>query len=118
MMLVRSTLFYIGYAATLIVHSTLCVLLCWALPLATRYRFATLWNCFAVWWLKVTCGVHFRISGEENLPAAPFVVLSNHQSPWETLFLYYYFAPICAILKRELLRIPFFGWALAVLHPI
>lgn len=117
-MVLRSALFYLGYGSTLVVHATLCVLICWALPLHSRFRFAMLWNRFAVWWVGVACGVRYRISGLENVPAKPFVVLANHQSPWETLFLYYYFLPICAILKRELLRIPFFGWALAILRPI
>ncbi len=114
----RSILFYLGYGPTLVIHASLCVLIGWALPLRPRYWFCTLWNRFAVWWLKITCGVHFRVTGIENIPAGPVVLLSNHQSPWETLFLYYYFVPICAILKRELLWIPFFGWALALLHPI
>jgi 1-acyl-sn-glycerol-3-phosphate acyltransferase len=118
LMALRTALFYLGYASTLIVIATLCVLIGWALPLHTRFRFATLWNRFAVWWLGVTCGVRWRIRGVEHVPTGPFVLLANHQSPWETLFLYYYFVPICAILKRELLRIPFFGWALAILRPI
>lgn len=114
----RSTIFYIGYAATLIPHASLCLLLTWALPLHSRYRLATLWNRFVIWWLRVTCGIDYRVTGLENVPSVPFVMLSNHQSPWETLFLYARFQPICAILKRELLWIPFFGWALALLRPI
>jgi 1-acyl-sn-glycerol-3-phosphate acyltransferase len=118
LMTLRSALFYLGYASSLVVISTACVLIGWALPLPARYRLATLWNGFVVWWLGVTCGVRYRITGLEHVPTTPFVLLANHQSPWETIFLYYYFVPICAILKRELLRIPFFGWALAVLRPI
>jgi len=118
LMTLRTALFYFGYAATLIVHATLCVLIGWALPLHARYRLTTQWNRFAIWWLGVTCGVRYRITGAEHIPATPFVLLANHQSPWETIFLYFYFVPICAILKRELLRIPFFGWALAILRPI
>ena len=45
-------------------------------------------------------------------------MLSNHQSPWETIFLYYFFQPLAATLKKELLYIPFFGWTLALLKPI
>lgn len=114
----RSALFYLGYASSLVVVATACVLVGWALPIRARYRLAMLWNGFVVWWVGVSCGVHYRIRGLENVPPQPFVMLANHQSPWETLFLYWYFQPICAILKRELLRIPFFGWALAVLRPI
>ena len=78
----RSTLFYLGYLPTLVVHSTLCVLVCWALPINVRFRYVTLWNQFAVWWLKITWGVHFRVSGQEHVPSGAFVLLSNHQSPW------------------------------------
>lgn len=118
LMTLRSILFYLGYVLALVVHATLCVLLSWALPLIARYRLAMLWNRFVIWWLRLTCGIRYRITGLEQVPDKPYVMLANHQSPWETVFLYYYFMPICAILKRELLWIPFFGWALALLRPI
>lgn len=114
----RTTLFYAGYVLTLMPHSIISVLICWLLPLKARYRYVVLWNKFTIWWLKISCGVNYRIHGVENIPAEPFVLLSNHQSPWETIFLYDYFKPLCAIMKRELLYIPFFGWALALLDPI
>ncbi len=114
----RSLLFYFGYFLTLVVHATLCVIVGWALPVKARFRFVTLWNGFVIWWLTLACGVGYRVTGLEHVPQASYVMLSNHQSPWETLFLYYRFLPICSILKRELLYIPFFGWALGLLHPI
>jgi 1-acyl-sn-glycerol-3-phosphate acyltransferase len=46
------------------------------------------------------------------------VILSNHQSTWETFFLSAYFSPLSQVLKRELLYVPFFGWAMAMLRPI
>ena len=46
------------------------------------------------------------------------MVVSNHQSSWETIFLATLFPQLCILLKRELLRIPFFGWALALMRPI
>jgi len=114
----RTTLFYTGYILTLVPHASLCVLLGWMLPLRARYGYFVLWNRFVIWWLGVTCHVEYRITGSEHIPDAPFVLLSNHQSPWETIFLYHHFSPLCATLKRELLFIPFFGWALALLDPI
>lgn len=114
----RSLLFYLVYAASLIPHATLCVLLAWALPLKTRYRYILQWNRFVVWWVGVCCGVRYRMEGREKIPSEPYVMLANHQSPWETVFLYYEFLPLCAVLKKELLRIPFFGWALSLLDPI
>jgi 1-acyl-sn-glycerol-3-phosphate acyltransferase len=118
MALLRSLLFYAGYSLSLIPHATLCVLLAWMLPLKTRYRYVVLWNRFVVWWVGVCCGVRYEMQGREKIPAEPYVMLSNHQSPWETIFLYCEFQPLCAVLKVELLKIPFFGWALAMLKPI
>lgn len=116
--MLRAILFYLGYFVSLILYASGCVLVCWLLPLKTRYSIVLVWNRFAVWWLKISCGIRYRVSGAEHVPAKPFVVLSNHQSQWETLFLSYYFLPITAILKKELLKIPFFGWGLSLLKPI
>jgi 1-acyl-sn-glycerol-3-phosphate acyltransferase len=46
------------------------------------------------------------------------VVLSKHQSAWETIALQVIFPPLCYVLKRELLRVPFFGWALGMIPGI
>lgn len=118
MQFLRSLIFYIGYYGLLIPHALLCVLLGVFLPIKQRYRYFPLWNVFSVWWLKITCGIKYEVHGRENVPAGSLVILSNHQSPWETLYLYHAFLPVCAILKKELLNIPFFGWALRLLHPI
>lgn len=115
---VRSVIFYLVYGLSLLVHCTLCLTLGWLLPLKKRYRYFVLWNRFVVWWLKISCGVSYQMIGREKIPGGAYVMLSNHQSPWETLFLYCEFQPLCAVLKRELLKIPFFGWALWMLDPI
>ena len=44
--------------------------------------------------------------------------MSKHQSQWETFFLQVLRPPIATVLKKELLRVPFFGWGLALLEPI
>ncbi len=64
------------------------------------------------------CGVHHRISGWENLPKEPFVLLAKHQSAWETMFMPAFFPPHAFVLKKELLSIPFFGWGMRLLDPI
>jgi len=58
------------------------------------------------------------VHGRELLPAEPAVVLSRHESTWETLYLQSLFVPQATVIKRELLRIPFFGWAYALLRPV
>ena len=64
------------------------------------------------------CGVRYDITGWEHLPKGPCVILAKHQSAWETMFFPAFFPPHAFVLKRELLRIPFFGWGLRLLQPI
>jgi 1-acyl-sn-glycerol-3-phosphate acyltransferase len=71
-------------------------------------------------WILRSCGVRVEVDGIENVPRdRGCVYMSNHQSVFDT-------AAIVATLpvawkfvaKRELTRIPFFGWALALGHQI
>ncbi|MEX2367274.1 MAG: 1-acyl-sn-glycerol-3-phosphate acyltransferase, partial [Pseudohongiellaceae bacterium] len=114
----RSTVFYTVYVASLLIHSSLCLAAGPFLSIQSRYRFFTLWNRFVMLWLRIACGIRFQVTGIDNIPPAPYVVLSNHQSPWETIYFYILFQPVCAILKKELLSIPFFGWGMRLLQPI
>lgn len=117
MLFLRSLLFALGYAIAVIVISVVGVLI-WPLPFRFRFCIVTLLNRFVMVWIRVCCGIRFQIQGQYNASAGPYVVISKHASTWETMFLQYYFQPISTILKRELLRIPFFGWGLATLRPI
>jgi 1-acyl-sn-glycerol-3-phosphate acyltransferase len=56
--------------------------------------------------------------GIENIPKTPSIVLSKHQSAWETLAFQQIFPAQVWVLKKELLHIPFFGWGLAMTSPI
>ena len=58
------------------------------------------------------------IEGKENLPSEPCVIVSNHQGQWEAFSMQYLFHPLCTLLKRELLYIPLWGWAMGLLKPI
>jgi 1-acyl-sn-glycerol-3-phosphate acyltransferase len=79
------------------------------------YYFAIMWNRLNVLGLKYICGVTWQIDGLENIPKTPCVVLSKHQSTWETYFLPTLFYPAVYVAKKSLLWIPIFGWALYVL---
>ena len=87
-------------------------------PYRKRYRFITRWSRFNLWWLGVTCRLRYIVEGAGNLPSEPSVVLCRHESMWETLALQTLFAPQTWLLKKSLLRVPFFGWGLALLRPI
>jgi 1-acyl-sn-glycerol-3-phosphate acyltransferase len=119
MILLRSVLFYLGYSLVTLVWGTLSVLVGWALPSRPRFMFIIgVWTRVCLWWLKVTCGIRVEVFGRENLPDKACVVLCRHESTWETLFLQTLLAPQATIIKRELLWIPFFGWAFALNKPI
>jgi len=84
----------------------------------TRYRVISLWARMMVAAVEAICGIRYRVLGAERLPPAPFIVLSKHQSAWETIAFQVIFPPQVWVVKRELLWIPFFGWGLAMLAPI
>lgn len=77
-----------------------------------------MWPRFANWLLSVTCQIEVVIEGKENLPSEACVIVSNHQGQWETFSMQYLFHPLCTLLKRELLYIPLWGWAMSLLKPI
>jgi 1-acyl-sn-glycerol-3-phosphate acyltransferase len=84
----------------------------------TRYRIISSWSRLMVWLAKYLCGIRYNVVGAGNIPTEPCVILSKHESAWETLALQVVFPPQVWVVKRELLWIPFFGWGLAMLSPI
>ncbi|MCW5575521.1 MAG: 1-acyl-sn-glycerol-3-phosphate acyltransferase [Burkholderiales bacterium] len=113
----RSTVF----AATLILITPVfaaIALLTFPLPPLTRYRIITAWTRCIVWSARAVCGIRYRVIGAGNIPREPCIILSKHQSAWETLAFQLIFPPQVWVLKKELLRVPFFGWGLAMLSPI
>ncbi|AFZ82493.1 lysophospholipid acyltransferase family protein [Candidatus Kinetoplastidibacterium crithidiae] len=90
-----------------------------ALPLNIRYKIITFWPKIALFGLKFICNLQCHIKGIDRIPTQPLIIVSNHQSIWETLFFIAYFPKkICFIYKKELNYIPFFGWGLILLDMI
>ena len=114
----RAILFFVGYAGLTFVISLSIICVFWLLKPLQRYYLYALWCRLVIGWLRITNGVRYEIEGQENIPDQPVVVFSNHQSTWETIFLYQLFSPACPILKKELLDIPFWGWAMRLQRPI
>lgn len=83
-----------------------------------RYGLANAWVRFNLGILKYVCGLKYEVQGIENITRQNGVILCKHQSAWETLALQVIFPPITFILKRELLKIPVWGWAMATQEPI
>ena len=112
MSLIRSVLF----SCVLIVITPLYALVALAsTPLSPhrRYKLIGGWTSIAMWCIRYILGIRHRVIGRENLPDRAAVVLCKHQSAWETIALQRILPPLCFVLKRELLRLPFFGWGLA-----
>lgn len=118
MRFLRSLLFSIGMILITVTYA-IPSCLTYVLPYRPRYRFINVWHRSVLWWLQVTCGIRYEVEGIENIPRDRVgIIFSKHESTWETLALTKIFPPQAWVLKRELLWIPFFGWALAVLEPI
>ncbi len=113
----RSSLFAIGMWLSVLIVAPL-ALLTFPFPFRFRYAFISLWARFNLWWLKHCCALSYCVQGRENIPSESSLVLAKHQSAWETLALQEVFPPQVWVMKRELLKVPFFGWGLAMLEPI
>jgi 1-acyl-sn-glycerol-3-phosphate acyltransferase len=89
------------------------------LPYRQRYYLITRWNVFVSLAARAVCGIRWEIKGLDNLPDAPAILLSKHQSAWETIFYCWLMPrPLIFVFKKELLYIPFFGWGLAMMRMI
>lgn len=85
------------------------------------YRLGKLWRLGVQWGVEVFLGIRPKVIGLENMPAEPCVVLAKHQSAWETMTLQDLVpngAYSVFVLKKELLRVPFIGWALGAMKMI
>ncbi len=119
MQTIRSVLFLIIFILAVLIHSILSLLVGPFISIHKRFRFVRLLNYFVIWWFGICCGVRYKVEGLENLAGIESgVLMSNHQSEWETFYLQTLVCPLCTVLKKELLMIPFFGWALALIKPI
>ena len=110
----RSALYFVFLVVTVVPWATAAVLYSIFVRGERLYWVCAGWLSLSIWGARVICGVQARVQGRENLPDSPVVLLSKHQSAWETLaFPSLMPKPLCYVFKRELLWIPFFGWAMA-----
>ena len=86
------------------------------------YWRAQTWLAMAMYGLRAICGVRWRVTGMENLPTgttSPAVLLVKHQSTLETFLMPVLMPhPLAYVFKKELLYVPFFGWAMGRLDMI
>ena len=114
---IRSSIFWMFHVLTLFPVVSVLLLFFWA-PINTRYAIASSWAKMNIWFLKLSCNLDYEIKGRQNIPATASLVISNHQSTWETLVFQHFLPNQLWVLKKELLRVPVFGWGLALISPI
>lgn len=115
----RSALFYIGYGVAMVALG----LYAWflklrSLPPEQNYQKLIGFSRLMIAWARIACGIRFEVIGREHIPERACVIVSNHQSVWETYFFQIMFSPLSSVLKAELLRLPLFGRALSMISPI
>lgn len=119
MAVLRSALYVLWLTATVVPWAILVLLLSVVVRGERLYWFTMVWLRMAIWGARVICGVQHRMHGLENLPATRIILCPKHQSTWETFaFPTLMPHPLCYVFKRELLLIPFFGWAMSRLDMI
>lgn len=117
MTIIRSAIFFVGQIISIFLFLPVSLVSA-LLPPLTGNKLISQWAYFNRWWLRITCGLDFEVTGLANLPSTPSVILSKHQSAWETILYQTFLPPLCFVIKRELLWIPVFGWGLAAANPI
>jgi 1-acyl-sn-glycerol-3-phosphate acyltransferase len=117
MILARSILYHVILVVVVIPY---CVLVYCAAPFSRQFRWQVIagWPRFAFWLSRHLLGIDYEVRGRENIEREPCVILSKHQSAWETIAYTTIFPPHVYVVKRELLWLPFLGWGLAVMSPI
>jgi 1-acyl-sn-glycerol-3-phosphate acyltransferase len=116
---VRTLVFYLLLALMTVLWSSFGMIVGLLLPFDLRYRLINqAWAWQAIWLARWVAGVRYELIGRENIPEQPCVILAKHQSTWETFYFSALFSPLSQVIKRELMRVPFWGWSMALLKPI
>ncbi len=118
MKLLRNLLFNIFFYVSLIIASFVIIFLYPFISTSSLQIVSSYWVKLMLNALKILCGVSWKVEGIDNLPNSPCIIVSNHQGQWESFFLQTLIIPSSSIIKKGLLYIPIFGWALACLKPI
>ncbi|SAL17975.1 acyltransferase [Caballeronia terrestris] len=119
MRFIRSLLLLAYFVVYTVPYAIACFIAFPFLRADRRYWMAAGWCKSTIVVLRYLNGIRYTIMGFENLPDGPAVLLSKHQSAWETIaFPALMPRPLCYVFKRELLFVPFFGWALGLLKMV
>ena len=119
---IRSVLHLLWMAVTVVPWALFVVAISYVVSSTTLYWICAGWLRTAVIGGTWILGIRNRVQGMENLPQGaqdPAVLLVKHQSTWETFVMPAIMPhPLAYVFKKELLRVPFFGWAMGRLDMI
>ena len=118
---VRSTLVMVWALIWSVLVAPLVVIAALLLRGRWGYHAGKVWRLGIQWGVENLLGIRPKVIGLENMPQEPCVILSKHQSAWETMTLQDYVpngAYCVFVLKKELLSVPFIGWGLAAMKMI
>jgi 1-acyl-sn-glycerol-3-phosphate acyltransferase len=114
----RSLLFIVWLFVTVVPYALTVVVVALFASSSTIYVLCAHWLKISILGARVICGVHWRLQGMDNVPTAAdgnagVILAPKHQSTWETFaFPMLMPHPVAYVFKKELLMIPFFGWAI------
>lgn len=108
----RSLVFNVLFYAVLVVLAIV-ALPTFLMPFRAMLTIAGWWANATLFLMRVVCNIKVEFRGVERIPKGPLVVVSKHQSFWETFALLRFFDHPIFILKRQLMYIPVFGQFLA-----
>lgn len=114
----RSLIFFIGFICSVFAFLPLTLIAIFFPPLKRNQLVVKNWIHFVLFWLKWTCRIDYTVILKSKLPTTPAIIMSKHQSTWETFALQIILPLHVWVLKRELLWIPIFGWQLYAMGPI
>jgi len=114
---IRSSIFWLFHFVSMVLVVSLVLIFFW-LPVNQRYAIGSSWAKMNMHFLRWFCNLKYEIKGKENIPDEASLVISNHQSTWETMSFQHFLPNQLWVMKKELFRIPIFGWGLALMSPI
>jgi 1-acyl-sn-glycerol-3-phosphate acyltransferase len=80
-------------------------------PTAFGWAIAQYWGRSNLLLLRWVVGIRTRILGVENIPPGPCIIAAKHMSDWDIFAILPHASPPAFVAKKELMDIPFFGWA-------
>ena len=119
MILVRSLVYFVLMMLSVGVFGLVILAGAIFMPVSFADRWSSRWGRTNLWLQARICGLHYRVRGLDNLPETPCIVMSKHQSAWETIALRGILPPAQSwVLKQELMRLPVFGQGLRAVKSI